>query len=123
MRLYSTHFAAGQTGALPVLVKEGVCWPCLLLGWIGLLLAGSWTLALLAGAITFGLVTLLHGTAEAWPVLAGWQLVVGVFANDWRRREFRWRGFAQGPLVAGRTADGALLRLLDQRPDLVESSR
>ncbi|WP_428395049.1 hypothetical protein [Lichenicoccus sp.] len=119
MRLYSTHFRAQ---AAPVLVKEGFSWPCLFLGWIGLLLSASWIAGLLAGAVFLafgGLLRPLHGMLHAvWPVFAGLQVLLALFANDLRRWELGLRGFVAGPLVSGHDADAALVRLLDLRPDL-----
>jgi hypothetical protein len=122
VRLYSTHFhppGSGRAERPPVLVKEGISWPCLFLGWIGLLLAGSWVAALLVGAASIALLALLRHVSGSWPVLAGLQLLIALFANDLRRWELRLRGFVPGPVVGGRDFDAALLRLLDRRPDLV----
>jgi hypothetical protein len=122
VRLFSTHFhppGSKRAGRPPVLVKEGISWPCLFLGWIGLLLAGSWISALLAGAVGFLLLALLRPVSGAWPVLAGLQVLIALFANDLRRWELRLHGLVPGPVVGGRDSDAALLRLLDRRPELV----
>ena len=115
MRLYSTHF---RQGAVPLLVKEGFSWPCLFLGWIGLLLSASWITGLLAGAVFVALAGLLRPLHGIWPVFAGLQVLLALFANDLRRWELGLRGFVAGPLVSGYDADAALVRLLDQRSDL-----
>ncbi len=120
MRLYSTHFrASAAQDAPPLLVKEGLSWPCLLLGWIGLLLSGSWIGALLVAAASLLTGLLLRHLVGGWPIAAGLQLLLALFANDLRRWELGLRGFVAGPLVAGRDADAALLRLLERRPELV----
>ncbi len=125
MRLYSSHFRAASADRErpPLLVKEGLSWPCLLLGWIGLLLSGSWIAALLVAAASLLIALLLRHLAGGWPIAAGLQLLLGLFANDLRRWELGLRGFIAGPLVAGRDAEAALLRLLDRRPELVGGRR
>ncbi len=122
MKLYSAHFHADDSrkaGRPPVLIKEGLCWPCLLFGWVGLLLLGSWVPALLAGAVSVALAALLHGVTGGWPVFVGWRLLIVLFGNDWRRWELGLRGLRTGALVAGRDRDTALLRLLDRQPELI----
>jgi len=124
VRLYSAYFHPAdstRTDRPPVLVKEGISWPCLVLGWIGLLLSGSWIAALLAGAASFALGTAFRHVSGVWPLLAGLQLLLALFANDLRRWELRLRGFVPGPVVAGRDPEAALLRLLDSRPELIGS--
>ncbi len=125
MRLYSSHFRNTPADAErpPLLVKEGLSWPCLLLGWIGLLLSGSWVAALLTGAASLLTALLLRHLVAGWPIAAGLQLLLGLFGNDLRRWELGLRGFIAGPLVAGRDAEAALLRLLDGRPELLGDRR
>ena len=103
----------------PVLVKEGFCWPCLFLGWIGLLALGSWIAALLAGAVGIALTVLLRDVSGAWPILLGWRIAIALFANDWRRLELGLRGLRPGALVAGGSREAALLRLLERQPELI----
>ena len=125
MRLYSAYFHPSDSTRAerpPVLVKEGISWPCLILGWIGLLLSGSWIAALLVGAASLVLTAIFRHVGGAWPLLAGLQLLLALFANDLRRWELRLRGFVVGPVVAGRDAEAALLRLLDIRPELIGGS-
>jgi hypothetical protein len=124
VRLFSTHFHPPDSARAerpPVLVKEGISWPCFFLGWVGLLLAGSWIAALLAGAVTFLVMALLRPVSGAWPILAGLQLLIALFANDLRRWELGLRGLLPGPVVAGRDSGAALLRLLDRRPELTDA--
>ena len=119
MRLYSTHLRAE---AAPRLVKEGFSWPCLFLGWIGLLLSASWIAGLLAGAVFLALGGLLRSLHGLWPVFAGLQVLLALFANDLRRWELGLRGFVAGPLVSGHDTNAALVRLLDLRPDLCSAT-
>ena len=125
MKLYSAYFHpldSTRADRPPILVKEGISWPCLFLGWIGLLFSGSWIAALLIGTVSLVLAAILRHVSGAGPLLAGLQLLLALFANDLRRWELRLRGFVAGPVVAGRDAETALLRLLDGRPELIGGS-
>ncbi len=108
-----------RAGRPPVLVKEGFSWPCLILGWVGLLWSGAWITTLLAGAISFVLAALLRHVEGGWPILVGWHVLLGLFAHDLHRLELSGRGLLPGPLVGGRDADSAMLRLLDRQPGLI----
>ncbi len=122
MKLYSSHFhppTSPRAGAPPVLVKEGVSWRCIVLGWLGLLVTGAWMPALLVGAVSLPVLALSRHFPGHWAVLLGVNILVAFFANDLRRWDLRLRGFTVGPLVAGRDAGAALLRLLDHRPELL----
>ena len=124
MRLYSTHFpppdpsrpAASETP--PLLVPDGFCWPGLILGWLALLRPGGWLGAALAGLVALLIGLLARHLPGVWALLPGLHLAVALFAHDWRRWELAQAGYVPGPLVAGRDAGAALLRLLDLRPDL-----
>ena len=121
MKLYSSHFHppdSPRAGAPPVLVREGIAWRCIVLGWLGLLF-GAWMPALLVGAVSLPALALTRHLPGHWVMLAGINVLVAFFANDLRRWDLRLRGFTVGPLVAGRDAGEALLRLLDHRPELL----
>ncbi len=122
MRLYTAYFHPSDSTRAerpPVMIKEGISWPCLILGWIGLLLAGSWISALLVVAVSLVLWLAARHVSGLWPILGGLQLLLAFFANDLRRWELRLRGFIPGPVVAGPDPETALLRLLDRRPELL----
>jgi hypothetical protein len=122
VKIYSAYFHPAhsmRTERPPVLVKEGISWSCLVLGWIGLLLRGSWIAAFLVAAASVVLAASAGRVAGLWPVLAGLQLLLALFAHDLCRWELRLRGFVPGPIVAGHNAEAALLRLLDCRPELI----
>ncbi len=102
------------------LVREGFSWGALFFGWIWLLLHRAWlpALLLLAGAIVIILLT----PAAARPlVAAGIAVLQGLLGNDLRRWSLERRGFAFAHVVAARDEDGALVRLLNRRPDLTEA--
>ena len=124
MRIYSAHYrppGGGETDRPPVLIKEGFSWPCLILGWVGLLLSLSWITALLAGAVSFLLIASLRHLTGGWIVFGAWHVLLALFGNDLRRWELGLHGFTAGPVVTGRNTEGALVRLLDQRPELIGS--
>jgi len=117
VKLYDSFFypeGSRKAGQPPRLVKDGMCWPCLFLGWLGLLVLGSWLSALLAGTATLILLTLSAAVQPGWPILVGFNLLLALFGNDLRRWELGLRGLARGPVVAGTGRDAALLRLLDE---------
>ncbi len=121
MRLYRPYLHprdAERADRPPVLVKEGFSWPCLILGWVGLLLQGSWITGLLAGGSGLALAALLRPVGAGWIVLVVLHVLLAWFGNDLRGWELRLRGLLPGPLVGGRGAEDALLRLLDRRPEL-----
>jgi xanthosine utilization system XapX-like protein len=121
VRLYSSHFPPPGHDAErpPALVRDGFSWLGLLLGWLALLRPGSWLCAALAGLVTLLIGLLARQVPAAWVLLPGMHLTVALFAADWRRWELRQAGFVPGPIVAGADRGQALLRLLDQRPDLL----
>jgi hypothetical protein len=109
-----------RRGAQPALVREAFSWGALFFGWVWLLLHRAWIPAvlLLAGTI----VVLLLTPAAARPlVAAGIAVLQGLFGNDMRRWSLERRGFACAHVIAARDEDGALVRLLDRRPDLAEA--
>ncbi len=122
MRTYSTHFPVpdpARPEQPPVLVPEGFAAWALLFGWLVLLRRGSWLVAALAGIATLLVGMLARLVPAAFVLLPGLNLLVALFAHDWRRWELHQAGFAPGPIVAGPDRDAALLRLLSLRPDLL----
>ena len=106
MRVYTVHirpeYSAPDDGA--VLVKEGFSWPAFWFGPIWALALNLWAVAavLLAAAAVFGLALELSGAdflARA-AIIAGFQMLVGFTANDFRRWSLARRGFAEASVVA-----------------------
>ncbi len=102
-----------------MLVPEGFSPWALLFGWLVLLRRGSWLVAALAGIAALLIGVLARLVPGTWVLLPGLNLLVALFAHDWRRWELHQAGFVPGPIVAGPDPDSALLRLLSLRPDLL----
>ncbi len=116
MRIYTAHLRPAHLppGRGPVLVREGFSWGAFLFGPLWLACNGAWTAAGLALAAL-----VLAGTTPFGPA-AGFALffVLGLFGNDLRRWSLRLGRFDLAHVVAGRSRDEAMLRLLSSRPDL-----
>ncbi|GBR04976.1 hypothetical protein GLI01_34090 [Gluconacetobacter liquefaciens] len=121
MTTYTTWFRADDRRP-PVLVAERLSWRVLLLGWLGLVIQGSWIAGLLAGA---GSLILLSAVQTAHlpllPFWAGLHLLLGLCAADIRAWELRLNGLAAGPIVVARGHEAALLRLLERNPTLART--
>lgn len=117
LRVWTTHRRDAGLYAAPdvVLVKEGFCWPALLVPLVWALWHRMWlTFALLLlGAAMLGMVATFAGlTPAAELALAfGAAIYVGMSANDWRRASLRRRGWDEGPAVVAASQEGAELRL------------
>ncbi|MHA1568433.1 MAG: DUF2628 domain-containing protein [Alphaproteobacteria bacterium] len=106
MRVYTVHIQAES--ALPdggaVLVKEGFSWPALMFGPIWALGLGLWVAAaaLLAAGAVIGAALELSGAdfPTRAAIVAGFQVLVGFTANDFRRWSLARRGFADARVVA-----------------------
>ncbi len=111
MNIYTAHLRAGRQ---PVLVREGFSWGAFLFGPLWLVAHGAW----IAAALSLALLVLAGATA-AGPVAGfGLFLLLGLFGNDLRRFGLRLGRFELAHVVAGRSRDDALLRLLSARGDL-----
>jgi hypothetical protein len=116
MIIFTSHVKPGN---LPVLVREGFSWGAALFGWIWLLAQGAWVpgLLVLAGAVAALWASSAMGSVA--PLVALF-LVQGVFGRDLVRWSLGLRGYAPGLPVAAASHDGALLRLLSERPALCD---
>lgn len=118
MTTYSSWFRIDDRRP-PILVAERLSWRVLLLGWLGLVMQGSWIAGLLAGAASL----LLLGAVQAahlplLPFWAGLHLMLGLSAADIRAWELRLNGLAAGPVVVAHGREAALLRLLERHPTI-----
>ncbi len=117
MRLFTAHTRYQST---PVLVREGFSWGAAVFGPFWFALQRCWVAAALA-LLAAVAASAAHGR---WPLLLalalGW--VQGLFGRDLVRWSLGRRGFLLAHVVAGRDGDEALARLLDRRPDLIESA-
>ena len=115
MKTYTVHLHEWKA---PVLVPERFSWGGFLFGPLWLLLRGSWIAAILSGAILFA--AYIVPPPELRPLLAfGVMVLLGLLGNDLRRWHLGLRQFEVGGVVAARTWDQAMFRLLAYRPELV----
>ena len=117
MRIYTVHVPPSGAVGEAELVKEGFCWPALVLGPIWAAWHGLWLWALGLLAVTAGLSLLgeLWPSADALTSIFG--LAVGVLfageANDLRRRQLVRRGWRHVGVVGGPGIESAHRRFID----------
>jgi hypothetical protein len=106
-----------RPGTAPVLVREGFSWGALLFGPLWLAAHRAWIAAALVLAASILITTLVPPGASTVLIvaLAVW---LGMSGHDLRRWSMAHRGFTLFGVVAARTEDAAVARLLDSRPDL-----
>jgi hypothetical protein len=114
MIIFTSHVKPQR---LPVLVREGFSWSAAVFGWLWLLVQGAWVPALLLLACVLAVSRLMVATHSMLPLI-GLVLIQGVFGRDMLRWWLGLRGYRQDTPVAALTHDAALLRLLNERPDL-----
>ncbi len=115
MRVWTVHTKAGKP---PVLVPEGFTWGGLVFGPLWLLAERAWVAGLIALCLDIALSAARIGPYGA--VLgAGLSWAIGLFGQDLRRWSLERAGYTLVNVVADRTEDAALSRLLERRPDLL----
>lgn len=119
MRSYTVHL---RPGADPVLVPEGFSWGALVLGPLWLLAHRAWIAAALGFAALLLAGVLLDSPAKS-VIAAGAAFLLGLSGNDIRRWSLELRGYVLAHVYVARNADEALLRLLNERPDIAGSYR
>ena len=120
MAIYTVHrFDPSHEGgeAEVVFVKEAFAWPAFFftgfwafwnrMWFIGIALIAI-ELALDAGLASLGIDALTRGI-----VLLGYLVIVGFFANDWRRLSLKSRGYAFTDVVSGESREAAARRYYD----------
>ena len=124
MRVYTVHLR--REGLDPdrdvMLVKEGFCWPALLVSVLWALWCRLWwvALAILAAELALsGMVALLglDPVSEA-VVTVGFAVIVGFVANDLKRWTLRRQGFVEVAVVTAESRDAAERRFYDHNPQL-----
>ncbi len=113
MRTYTAHLHPHRR---PVLVPEGFSWGALFFGPLWLLRHGAWIAAALAAAALVA-ATLVPPALRPLATF-GVLLLLAVLGNDIRRWTLGLRQFRIAHVVAARSRDEALLRLLSHRADL-----
>jgi len=101
----------------PVLVRDGFSIGAFLFGPLWLALHCAWIPAVLALAASV-LIVLLTAPGVAIVLLLGEMVWLGLSGRDLQRWSLARRGFTLLYAVVARSADAALLRLLDARADL-----
>ena len=112
MRFYSVHLKGDLGRGDATLVREGFCWPALLLGPLWPAARGLWREAALFGAAWAGVGLLALGAPQAggWAALLLWLL--GGFEGHWlQRRALKRRGYEEVAIIAGHGRDEAELKL------------
>jgi hypothetical protein len=117
VRFWTAHV---RPGSEPVLVREGFSWGALFFGWLWLLLHRAWIPAILLLASGIVIAALTSGDTRLL-LLGALAVLQGLFGNDLWRWSLERRGYTLAHVVAAANADGALLRLLQRRPDLAEA--
>ena len=114
MKTYTAHLHRRKR---LVLVPEAFSWGALFFGPLWLLRHGAWIAAVLAAAALFLACTAPPPALR--PLAAfGVLLLTGLLGHDLRRWHLGLRRFELAHVVAARTEDEALFRLLTHRSDL-----
>ena len=119
MKLYTALLKAD---AEPVLVREGFSWGALVFGPFWLAMHRAWIAAALSLAAYVLIMALSRGPVGAI-LAAGLAVILGFIGHDLRRWALENRGFLLVHVVAARSQDDALFRLLTHRPELTARFR
>ncbi len=125
LRVYTVHTPAARTqrwdalDQLPELVKEGFSWPAFLFGFVWSLTQRMWLVsaALLLVATALGVAFEAMGVDQITTsfVFFAIAVLVGMFANDWKRAALQRRGYRADGVVTAANLETALRRYLDLR--------
>ncbi|MBO6784078.1 MAG: DUF2628 domain-containing protein, partial [Alphaproteobacteria bacterium] len=106
VRVYTVHarpWASSEDGDA-VFVREGYNWAAFVFGPLWALWHGMWKTAigLLALSVVVSGMAVVVGMAEGaeLAVSLGFQVAIGLWANDWRRHVLARRGFLERGVVA-----------------------
>jgi hypothetical protein len=118
MRTWTVHL---RPNTAPVLVADAFSWGAALFGPFWLFAHRAWIAGVLALCAEAMLGVVADAAARAvLAVSLAWLL--GLFGQDLRRWSLSRRGFAFAHVVAARSGDGAIVRLLDARPELAQDA-
>lgn len=121
MRIYTVHERASPPGSDPdvVLVKEGFCWPALLLPPVWLVWHRQWLglVVYFVGALAVALLTELMTPVGGSALGFCYAVLVGASANDWRRARLSAQGYRLETVVAAGSLAEAEGRYLRERPE------
>jgi len=123
LRVYTVHRPPAPSkrwdalDPLPELVKEGFSWPAFFFGFV-------WSLTQKMWLVSAGLLLLISGLGVAVEAMGIDQItssivffavavLVGMFANDWKRASLQRRGYRADGVVTAANLETALRRYLD----------
>jgi hypothetical protein len=107
--------------ASPILLREGFSFGALIFGPFWLAAHRAWLPAGAALVLSILILVLTHPPASA-VLLLGLAVLLGMSGRDLVRWSIARRGYRESGVVTGRNQDEAQVRLLGERPDLVERS-
>ncbi len=114
MRIWTAHLHPARP---PALVRDGFSLGAFLFGPLWLALHRAWIPAVLA-LVASGLILGRAPPPASLVLLLGQMALLGLSGRDLVRWSLERRGYTLVHVVAARSADGAILRLLDARPEL-----
>lgn len=123
MKVYTIHLRPGSLSPDrdALAVKEGFCWPAFIFGPLWALWQRMWR-----AAFFIVLAYVLVGTALAlvapdpvtdFAISLAVSVLIGYFANDWRRASLARAGWRFEGLSAAADRDAAMRRFFDLHPD------
>jgi len=114
VRFWTAHI---RTNTAPVLVREGFSWGALLFGPLWLVAHRVWIPAVLT-AVCIVLILFLAQGGTASALVLTLMVLLGLSGHDLRRWSLDHSGYLLAQVIAARTENEALVRLLQRRPDL-----
>ena len=133
MRIYTVHIKrpGHNKRADPdrglVLVNEGFCWPAFLLSGLWALWHRMWlwgSLIIVANiALGLMLTKFAGGVLSQGAISFGFAVIIGMIANDLRRRSLSYKGYREFGVVGADGLSAAEGRLLDENPHWVSAFR
>ncbi len=115
MRVWTAHL---RQGVAPVLVREGWSWGALLFGPFWLAAHRAWIPAALDFAAGVLVLALTGGPLRS-ALFAALAVGQGLFGRDLLRWSLDFQGYTLAHVLVARDGEGALVRLLQRRPDLI----
>ena len=123
LRVYTVHMPPARTkrweelDPLPELVKEGFSWPAFFFGFIWSLTQKMWLVSALILLVATGLGVAFEAIGvdqiTTSIVFFAVAVIVGMFANDWKRTSLQRRCYRADGVVTAANLETALRRYLD----------
>ncbi|QNT79488.1 hypothetical protein [Entomobacter blattae] len=108
----------------PIVVKEGFSWLVLFFGWLGLIVKKSYIAGTLVAAATLLIHTFIQhfGATYEWLGALAFHFTLATFTPEILKWELRLKSYRPESLILGRKKQEALLRFLDHRTYLQQTS-